>query len=138
MSTWLTEQAFHINIAHDSRVNLQNSRSVRLISIVGLIFIPFGTIAAIFGTQFFDSTGDGHINLSPDFWILWVIAIPVTVVSLVVWRTTERDGFQRPWGSALSSVPRWWRETRKWVGRGGRGGPESDAVELRDAASQLV
>lgn len=138
VSTWLTKQAFHINIAHDSRVNLRNSRSVRLISIVGLIFIPFGAITAIFGTQFFNSSGDGHVSLSSDFWILWVIAIPVTVVSLAVWRATERGGFRRHWESALSSVPRWWVGARKWVGRERRGETGSDAFELRDASSQLV
>ncbi|KAG7292171.1 hypothetical protein NEMBOFW57_002206 [Staphylotrichum longicolle] len=133
-----SEQAFHINIAHDSRVNIQNSRSVRLIAIVGLIFIPFGAITAIFGTQFFNSTGDGHLNLSSDFWILWAIAIPVTVVSLAVWKATERHDNQLPWGSALSSVPRWWMDGRRWAGRETGGGTGSEEVELRDIADQLV
>jgi hypothetical protein len=126
----LTGQAFHINIAHDSRVNLQNSRSVRLISIMGLIFIPFGAITAIFGTQFFNTTGDGHVSLSPDFWMLWIIAIPVTAASLAAWRASERDDSQRPWGSALSSVPRWWLDAQKWVGWKRRAGRGSDPVDL--------
>ena len=97
-------QAFHINTAHDSRVNLdnsrvnlENSRSVRIISLVGMVFIPFSTITSVFGTQFFTSAPDGdgataakHMHVSPDFWIMWAIAVPVTVIIVGLWRATEQ------------------------------------------------
>ncbi len=139
-SSQLTPQAFHINIAHDSRVNLDNSRSVRLISIVGLIFIPFSAITSVFGTQFF-SNGDGRVNVSPDFWILWLIAIPVTALSLVAWRVTEGDLQPRPLGFALLDLPRCWSGARKWISKSKKRKREEqgqEAIELRDAASQLV
>ncbi|KAK4168367.1 hypothetical protein QBC43DRAFT_117290 [Cladorrhinum sp. PSN259] len=90
--------AFHINTVHDSQVSIDNSQSVRIISIVGLVFIPFSAVSSIFGTQFFsDSAGAGsHMRVSPDFWILWVIALPLTFVIIGLWRWNEyRDGHGR-------------------------------------------
>ncbi|KAK1757076.1 hypothetical protein QBC47DRAFT_451539 [Echria macrotheca] len=82
--------AFHINTVHDSQVNLDNSRSVRIISIVGMVFIPFGAVCSIFGTQFFSSADVArHIDLNPDFWMLWAIAVPLTLIILGVWKMVE-------------------------------------------------
>ncbi|KAL2154657.1 hypothetical protein VTH82DRAFT_3333 [Thermothelomyces myriococcoides] len=84
--------AFHINTAYDSRLNIKNSRSMRAISIVGLVFIPFGTITSIFGTQFFTPAANGrHMSVNPDVWILFVIAIPITLISLAIWVASERN-----------------------------------------------
>ncbi|KAK4234186.1 hypothetical protein C8A03DRAFT_47425 [Achaetomium macrosporum] len=132
--------AFHINTAHDSRVNLANSRSVRLISIVGLVFLPFSTITSIFGTQFF-SSGDEHMNVNPDFWLLWLVAVPVTLLILGVWRAGERDTLKWRFGSAeLLSLPRWWPTAKKGAGTisGRRSASITDGTELRNIEAQIV
>lgn len=65
---------------------------MRAISIVGLVFIPFGTITSIFGTQFFTPAANGrHMSVNPDVWILFVIAIPITLISLAIWVASERN-----------------------------------------------
>lgn len=92
----LTRQAFHINTVHDSQVNFNNSRSVRIISVVGMVFIPFSAVSTIFGTQFFSAeniSDEGsmalHMKVNPDFWMLWAIALPLTLIILSIWRLTE-------------------------------------------------
>ncbi|KAK4193996.1 hypothetical protein QBC40DRAFT_291548 [Triangularia verruculosa] len=84
--------AFHLNNAQDSRINIINSRSVRIISIVGMVFIPFSAITSIFGTQFFrfpDDVTDHHMKISADFWYLFATAIPVTIAIFGLWKASE-------------------------------------------------
>ncbi|EAQ84503.1 hypothetical protein CHGG_08517 [Chaetomium globosum CBS 148.51] len=128
--------AFHINTAHDSQVNLHNSRSVRLISIVGLVFIPFTAVTSIFGTQFFDY-GEQHMDVNPDFWILWVIALPLTLVIMTAWRASEHDTLQWPSSPARLSLARW-RKDRGWSERDRGSGATSGATELRNVGLRNV
>ncbi|KAK4118233.1 hypothetical protein N657DRAFT_694550 [Parathielavia appendiculata] len=124
--------AFHINTAYDSRVNLDNSRSVRLISIVGMVFIPFSAITSIFGTQFFTPEAQ-HMNVNPDFWVLWVIAIPMTITILAVWQVSEHDSlkFWRP-DLASPALARWWITSGSIGQRVTESVTLEDATELRD------
>ncbi|SPQ25613.1 f403d8b6-5647-4e1b-8912-a4d8e3583c39 [Thermothielavioides terrestris] len=135
--------AFHINMAHDSAVNLEHSRSVRLISVVGLVFIPFSAVTSVFGTQFFSPADDGrHMQVSADFWMLWTTALPLTLVILAVWRATERREPLKWPAPARFPLPRWWPEAaaRKAMptARGGGGGVLAAATELANLGSQIV
>ncbi|KAH6857054.1 hypothetical protein B0I37DRAFT_390079 [Chaetomium sp. MPI-CAGE-AT-0009] len=129
--------AFHINTAHDTQVSLQNSRSVRLISIVGLVFMPFTAVTSIFGTQFF-SFGDQHMTINPDFWILWVVAVPLTLLIMTAWRASEHDTLKWPSQSSRLPLARWWPKDWRWTERDRRSGVGSGATELRNIASQNV
>lgn len=113
----------------DSQVNLENSRSVRIISIVGMVFIPFSAISSIFGTQFFTPAGASsssdnadaaatakHMDVNPDFWILWAIAVPVTIIILVAWRATEHKSLALPLEVSRSLMAHWWPAARKGNG----------------------
>ncbi|KAH8881790.1 hypothetical protein GQ53DRAFT_667085, partial [Thozetella sp. PMI_491] len=84
-----TDLAFHIGAVHDSRIGLRDSRSMRIISIVGTIFIPFSAISSVFGTQFFTSVGP-YMYVNPEFWILWAIAMPITLTVLIIWLVWEQ------------------------------------------------
>ncbi|KAK4247700.1 hypothetical protein C7999DRAFT_14304 [Corynascus novoguineensis] len=134
--------AFHINTAHDSLVNLRNSRSVRTISIVGMVFIPFGAITGVFGTQFFTPQAHGqHMDVNPDLWVLFAIAIPVTLFIMAIWQVSEHDHLKLwrldPFGPALVR----WREARSRVfGRGakGDGGDALEATELQNLPPALT
>ncbi|KAL2163775.1 hypothetical protein VTH06DRAFT_5834 [Thermothelomyces fergusii] len=101
--------ASHINTARDSRANIRSSRSMHIISIIGLVFIPFNTITAVFGTQFFTPQADGdHIAVDRDSWILFAISVPVTVFILAIWMAIEHGDSHKPdrdhHDSALRSI----------------------------------
>ncbi|CAP71653.1 uncharacterized protein PODANS_6_60 [Podospora anserina S mat+] len=104
--------AFHLNNAQDSRIGMMNSRSVRIISIVGLIFIPFSAASSIFGTQFFSfpDNNEHHMQVNQDIWYLFATAIPVTIGILLLWKASENDQLRLPGGLAslfgCSSQPR--------------------------------
>ncbi len=82
----------------DSTISRRDSRSVRIISILGGVFIPFSAVCSVFGTQFFTSvTGNAspfgeetpYMDLNPQFWILWAIALPITLGILTSWFAWE-------------------------------------------------
>ncbi|KAK3364678.1 hypothetical protein B0T25DRAFT_530788 [Lasiosphaeria hispida] len=77
-----------------------------------MVFIPFGAVSSIFGAQFFSTPGEPpsdqgsaskHMDVNPDFWILWAITVPVTFVILGIWRATEQSVLESPRGGARRS-----------------------------------
>ena len=74
-------------------VTQQDSKSMKTIAFLTLIFLPASTVASIFGSQFFnlslDQNGVPHFIFSHWFWIMWVIVIPVTAILVMVWRWPE-------------------------------------------------
>lgn len=85
-------------------VTQQDSKSMKTIAFLTLIFLPASTVASIFGSQFFnlsvDQDGVPHFIISHYFWIMWVIVLPVTAILVAIWR----------WPEAMASDPK--QETR--------------------------
>jgi Mg2+ and Co2+ transporter CorA len=85
-------------------VTQQDSKSMKTIAFLTLIFLPASTVASIFGSQFFnlsvDQDGVPHFIFSHWFWIMWVIVLPITAILVAIWR----------WPEAMASDPK--QETR--------------------------
>ncbi|KAL3422678.1 hypothetical protein PVAG01_06834 [Phlyctema vagabunda] len=91
----LINLAFNLVTQQDSRIMQKDSSSMKTIAIMTLIFLPAGTVAAMFGSQFFnlsvdDDTGTSAFVISPLFWIFWLISMTLTVILLCVWRLWHR------------------------------------------------
>ena len=73
------------------------NQSMKTIAVMTLIFMPLSTVAGIFGTQFMElDEGPGHhITVSQDFWLLWLIAVPLTIIVIVFWRVWYADAKRR-------------------------------------------
>ena len=80
---------------NDSRVMRDDSHSMKTIAIVGLLFLPPATLAAIFSSVFFSffQGDDGAMRweVSPFFWVFWVVSVPVTI-AVIVLRKWELSG----------------------------------------------
>ena len=96
MYKYLLDKAFHLQTRHDSKISQNDSRTTRILSVLGMIFLPLSAVSSIFGSQFFSSipaetnpdSGESqpesfHINRK--FWILWAIAIPLTLSVITGW-----------------------------------------------------
>lgn len=85
--------SFNIVTQGDSLVMLSESQSMKTIAVTTLIFLPLSTVAGVFGTEFItvDEGSGRHITVSPDFWLLWLIAAPLTVIVFFVWRVWYRN-----------------------------------------------
>lgn len=77
----------------DSRVMREDSYIMRTISVIAVIFLPISVISSIFGSQFFGTNTatlpDGSVKnvtfVTPQFWVLWAIALPFTLLVLGGW-----------------------------------------------------
>lgn len=93
----IIQLSFNMVTQRDSRIMLSESQSMKTIAVTTLIFLPLSTVAGVFGTEFIQ-VGDGpgnHIIVSQDFWLLWVIAAPLTIFVFLVWRLWYRNAKRR-------------------------------------------
>ena len=84
-------------LAHASR---RDSASMKVLSLLGAIFLPASYLASIFGMSFFDFIPDGNDSssqgysssspVSPLLWVYFVITIPLTLAIVVCWRWWDR------------------------------------------------
>lgn len=89
----IIQLSFNIVTQGDSRLMQSESQSMKTIAVMTLIFMPLSTVASVFGTEFMKVEDEpGHrITVSRDFWLLWLIAAPLTIVVIVVWRVWYAD-----------------------------------------------
>ncbi|KAL2164543.1 hypothetical protein VTH06DRAFT_3760 [Thermothelomyces fergusii] len=83
-------------LAHAAK---RDSTSMKVLSLMGAIFLPATYLASIFGMTFFNFVpdggggdgGDGGWNpVSPLLWIYFAITVPLTVVVVVFWHLWDR------------------------------------------------
>jgi Mg2+ and Co2+ transporter CorA len=74
-----------INLAFNV-VNQQDTKSVRIISIVTLAFLPATFVSTLFSMSFFrQPTDERGWGLSPMVWIYFVISVPLTGFTIALW-----------------------------------------------------
>ncbi|MCJ1455701.1 hypothetical protein MMC28_006057 [Mycoblastus sanguinarius] len=76
--------SFNVVTQRDSYIMKNDSKSMRAIASVTVVFLPAATIAAVFGCQFFnfDSTSR-TVSIATDFWIFWVLTLPLSLLIFV-------------------------------------------------------
>ncbi|KAL6246645.1 hypothetical protein RBB50_006884 [Rhinocladiella similis] len=79
--------SFNLVAQKDSSRIKTESSSMHTIALTTLIFLPISTVATIFGSAFFNFSGNERegMSLSKHFWIFWVISVPLTVAVLTIW-----------------------------------------------------
>ncbi|KAJ5779486.1 hypothetical protein N7457_007206 [Penicillium paradoxum] len=87
--------SFHLVAAEGNRIMHSDSNTMTTIGLVTLIFLPLTTVSTIFGSQFFGlSDEDNALTVSQDFWMFWVISMPVTVIVLGAWYAMKWRRFE--------------------------------------------
>ncbi|EUC29506.1 hypothetical protein COCCADRAFT_106345 [Bipolaris zeicola 26-R-13] len=89
----IIQLSFNVVTQGDSKVMQSENQSMKTIAVTTLLFMPLGTVASIFGSQFMQLQEEypHHITVSQDFWLMWVIAVPLTFIVVVVWRVWYVD-----------------------------------------------
>lgn len=68
---------------HELHVNLQVANSMKILAIVTVLFLPATFVASLFSINMFDwHLADGE-TVSHQFWIYWVVTVPLTIVIIV-------------------------------------------------------
>lgn len=94
--------AFHVGSERDghasaqmARAMQQDSAAMRTISVLGLVFLPGTFVSAVYSMSFFQCSMDNEPgvaawSVSSEFWIYWATAIPLTVITVVIWYLCQR------------------------------------------------
>ncbi|KAF7536280.1 hypothetical protein G7054_g4650 [Neopestalotiopsis clavispora] len=71
---------------------LKDSLAMRIITLVTLVFLPGTFVSGFFGMGFFtiDSDDGGKWVISPQLWVYFAAAVPVTALTLAYWRWRNR------------------------------------------------
>ncbi|KAH8815605.1 hypothetical protein F5884DRAFT_772905 [Xylogone sp. PMI_703] len=73
-------------LAHASK---RDSAAMKTISLLGAIFLPGAYLASVFSMTFFNFQ-EGAPTVSGQFWIYWVITIPLTIGIVAAWYVYEK------------------------------------------------
>jgi len=76
---------YEINLAHNM-VSHRNTHMMRTISAMTLLFLPGTFVSGIFSSAFFQFSSDTQEwVVARNFWLYWVIVIPLTMATLFIW-----------------------------------------------------
>ncbi|KAF1962462.1 hypothetical protein CC80DRAFT_435461 [Byssothecium circinans] len=92
------QYAFNAVTQYDSRVTVEigraaqsDSAAMKTISFLTLTFFPATYVCAIFSMSFFNySPESGKWRVSSDFWIYWVVAVPITLGTALLWKSWNK------------------------------------------------
>ena len=98
-----------------ARASHDDSRSLRIIQILTMVFLPASLVATIFGMGFFNtsSTDNGAVqfSVSGHWWIYLAVSVPLTLVILLF--MSGYTVYQRRPDRLLGFVRRLFRKRRK-------------------------
>ncbi|KAI0136669.1 hypothetical protein BJ170DRAFT_24585 [Xylariales sp. AK1849] len=72
---------------------LSDSAAIRVITMVTLVFLPAAFTSGFFGMGFFTTDPDsgGQLIVAPYLWVYFLLAIPMTALTLLYWRWKSRQ-----------------------------------------------
>jgi Mg2+ and Co2+ transporter CorA len=80
----------------------RDSIAMRTISILGIIYLPATFVATLFSMDMFSWPGTSNksnetssLVASPSIWIYWVVAVPLTVITILIWVVWARRENQK-------------------------------------------
>lgn len=80
--------------------NAEEAVTVTVLAILTMIYLPFTVVSNFFSTSFV-GTSSNSIFITRDCWILFVITVPLTFITIYVWRTWTQLKVRRRY-------PIWW------------------------------
>ena len=82
--------SFNLVTQADSSVLKTDSRAMKFIAFLTLVFLPATGVASVFSTPFFDvdwespGSNDRSLRTAKSFWIFWAVVLPLTLVGLLL------------------------------------------------------
>lgn len=73
-------------LAHAAK---RDSTAMKTISLLGAVFFPGAYLASVFSMTFFNFQ-EGARTVSDQFWIYWIVTVPITVIVVTGWWVWER------------------------------------------------
>jgi hypothetical protein len=80
-------QLFSIQTLYDSNTMKQDSHTMKVLTYMAQLFLPFSVVCSVYSTPFIvdvtqsDSPSPpSSLAISPQFWQLWAVSVPIIVV----------------------------------------------------------
>lgn len=103
----MEKKAYHVVTQNNAQLSIdiaqiarRDNATMKALALIGVLYLPGTFISGIFGSNFFNyspSSNSGNLsngsadssvsdwNMSEEFWIYWVITIPVTLFTVLLW-----------------------------------------------------
>jgi hypothetical protein len=110
--------AYNVVAQYDSQISVEigraahaDSAAMKTIAFLTLTFFPATFISAIFSMSFFNYNPESdEWTVSKEFWIYWVVAIPITCITALMWSSWHKlfpmkqigDGVLQPRGEHMA------------------------------------
>ncbi|KAL3431438.1 hypothetical protein BDV09DRAFT_188408 [Aspergillus tetrazonus] len=65
--------------------SLDENATVRIVTLVTLIYLPASFVSTLLGMNLFDYGPEGNLEVSHDFWIFFILAVPLTAFTVGSW-----------------------------------------------------
>ena len=82
--------SFNLVTQADSTILKSDSRAMKFIAFLTLVFLPATGVAGVFSTPFFNIDWDSRdvedkvLRTAESFWIFWAVVLPLTLVGLLL------------------------------------------------------
>jgi len=63
----------------------RDAAAVKVLTIIGLIYLPTTIVATFFSTTFVHTNDNGNVQVSTQAWILAAVSIPLTLLTVALW-----------------------------------------------------
>jgi Mg2+ and Co2+ transporter CorA len=76
----------------------QDNNNMKLIAVVGLVYLPGTFVSSLFGMNFFsfdEENGQQRWGISRNFWLYWAITVPLTLCTMVIWALANHGDLVR-------------------------------------------
>ncbi|GAB7347543.1 hypothetical protein MBLNU459_g4435t2 [Dothideomycetes sp. NU459] len=78
-----------------TRESVDDNTTVKLITVFTLVYLPASFIASLLGMNLFDyDNNSGRFLTSPDLWVFFILAVPLTILTLGLGWYFDRKGRQ--------------------------------------------
>ncbi|GFF67074.1 hypothetical protein IFM61392_03858 [Aspergillus lentulus] len=91
----LTQLAYASRIESEEMVKLaarsaRDAAAVKVLTIIGLVYLPTTIVSNFFSTEFVHLNDKGNLQISHQVWILAVVSLPLTVLTVIAWWLCDR------------------------------------------------
>jgi Mg2+ and Co2+ transporter CorA len=92
--------------------NAEEAVTVTVLAILGMIYLPLTVVSNFFSTSFVTTApSNHHVIVTKDCWLLFVVATPLTMLTIYVWRVWTKLKIE-------GRYPFWWSLLHLKRGRG--------------------
>jgi hypothetical protein len=130
--------SFNLVTQADSAILKTDSRAMKFIAFLTLVFLPATGVASVFSTPFFDvdwdlpDTEEKVLRTARSFWIFWAVVLPLTLVGLLLcfaWVNLP-EGYKKNIKAYMGKLAKSGRERGRTISRRNTRALEKDDIEL--------